>query len=183
MTAENVAATAAKEPVWLRIVDRISIALAVAGGIGAVLLVANIVANVVSRTATGVPLAGTLDISTYIWMPAVTVLAMGYALQRGEHIRVSLITGPASPPTQRIVEVASLALTILILAALTYYTFLGALKAQGIGESATGTPWLDIWPMRFVITVGLVGFLLQTAAEIQRAFVAANIDETEEVLL
>lgn len=183
MTAESAESSAAKEVIWLRIIDRISVTLAIAGGIGAALLVLHIVSNVVSRSSSGVPIPGTLDVSTYIWMPAVTVLAMGYALQRGEHIRVSLITGPASSRTQRVIEVASLTLTIVILAALVFYTFLGALDAQAIGESATGTPWLVIWPMRFVITAGLAGFLLQTIAEIYRAFVATDIEETEEVLL
>lgn len=173
----------AKEPLWLRVVDGISLWVAVLGGIGGALLVLHIVFNVISRSFAGTPLPGTLDISTYIWMPIITVLAMGYALRCGEHIRVSLITGPASPRTRHIVEVASLALTVVILAALLYYTFLGAMDGARIGETATGTPWLITWPMRFVITVGIACFLLQAIAEVYRAFVRKSIDDPEEILL
>ena len=171
----------AQEPRWLLYMDKISLWTAIAGGIGGILMVANIVANVTSRSIAGTPLPGTLDLSTYIWMPIITVLGMGYALQRGEHIRVSLLTAPASTVTRRIVEVASMVLTTIILAALFYYTLIGALSAARISETATATPWLEIWPMRFVVAAGILVFTLQALAEFYRAFAGAKIDDKDEV--
>lgn len=171
----------AQEPRWLLYIDKISLWTAIAGGVGGILMVANIVANIAGRSMAGTPLPGTLDLSTYIWMPIITVLGMGYALQRGEHIRVSLLTAPASNVTRRIVEVVSMVLTTVILAALFYYTFLGAVSAASIGETATATPWLEVWPMRFVVAAGILVFTLQALAEFYRAITGANIENKDEV--
>lgn len=181
------------EPRWLTYVDRVSLVLAACGGIGLIGLMFNVVVSVLARSITGVSLLGTLDLSTYVWMPILTTLGMGYALQTSAHIRVSLITGAASPRAKRLVEIVSLALTGIVLVLLVYFTFTAGFSAAARGEAPPSSRWLQIWPMRFVVAIGLLGFLTQTVAELARAIRGGGasedevgqerFDEGEEVLL
>jgi TRAP-type mannitol/chloroaromatic compound transport system permease small subunit len=162
-------ADTARERWWLRGVDALSLWLAVAGGLCLILMTATTVGNVISRWFLGAPLPGTLDLTTFVWMPAVALLPMGYALQRAEHIRVSLLTTGASSRAQRITEIGGLLLTALMLAVLVYLMFELAMQNAAVGETAPGTPWLSIWPMRGVAAFALLVFLLQTLAELFRS--------------
>lgn len=157
------------DPLPVRLVDRLNLALAALGGVAAAGLLTTILVNVVSRKFFDVPLSGTLDLSAYLWMPVLTSLAMGYALQKHEHVRVSLITENARPLTQQVVEVFSLVLTVCLIGLLAVFTFSDAMTQRGFNEHATGTPWLPVWPLRFVVAVGVAGLALQSLAECVRA--------------
>lgn len=159
----------ASEPPWLKAVDLISVSLAVIGGIACAVLAINVIADVIGRSVFSKPLGGTLDLTTYGWMPTLISLGLGYALLRGEHIRVSLLTASAPPRVQRILEIASMVIIVVIAATLAYYSMQKAVSAGSYGESAVGTPWLTIWPFRWVVVVGLVGLALQGLAQLVRA--------------
>jgi TRAP-type mannitol/chloroaromatic compound transport system permease small subunit len=55
-----------------------------------------------------------------------------------------------------------------------------AVDAMEFGEKAVGTPWLEIWPYRFVIVVGMVGLLLQALAQLLRAITVKEFKPTDE---
>jgi len=166
--SEPAAFREAPEPPWLKAVDLFSLSLAVLGGVAAVVLALNVILDVVGRSFFAKPLPGTLDLTTYAWMPTLVSLGMGYALLRGEHIRVSLLTASASHRVQRVIEILGMAIIAVVAAMLAYYGLQKAMSASAYGESAVGTPWLTIWPFRWVVVVGLVGLTLQAIAQFVR---------------
>lgn len=166
---------------WLRWIDRFSAALAIIGGVAALALMINVIVDVIGRSLFNRPLPPTLELTQFAWMPILISLGLGYALQRGEHIRVTLLTSPTTPRTQRVIEIISLAFTLATVGVLTYFTVLRAERATAIGEVAVGTPWIPVWLIRWIVVVGLIGFLLQTVAELCRAWMASEFEEEDEV--
>ena len=67
------------------------------------------------------PLPGTLDLTQFAWMPSAVSLGLGYALLRGEHIRVNLLTAPTGPRTQRIIEIVSMVFTLGTVAMMIWF--------------------------------------------------------------
>jgi TRAP-type mannitol/chloroaromatic compound transport system permease small subunit len=179
--------TSAKTPdrfTWLKWIDRFNTLLAVIGGVATVGLMLNIVVDVIGRYFFNRPLPGTLDMTQFAWMPMLVSLGLGYALLRGEHIRVNLLTAPTGPRTQRIIEIVGMVFTLGTVAMLIWFGSEKAADAMGFGEKAVGTPWLAIWPFRWVITLGLVGLLLQAFAQLLRAIVVKEfrpVDEDEVI--
>lgn len=153
----------------------------------------HVVADVTLRTLFHNPVPATLDFTQFVWMPILVSLGMGLALQRGEHIRVTLLSAPTSSRTQRILEVVGMAFTIAVIAPLAYFTGVRAEAGASIGEAAVGTPWLLIWPSRWIVTIGLIGLTLQAFAQIIRAVtveefsreddeIAAAIEQEESIV-
>lgn len=158
------------DPLWVRSIDRVSMVTAAIGGLASVGLMLNIVLDVALRFLAGTPIEGTLDLTQYAWMPVLVSLGLGYALLRGEHIRVSLLTSSASLRAQRIVEVCGLIATFAAVIVLLWFSVGRAAESTHLSESAVGTAWLTIWPIRWVLVVGLAVLLLQVAAETWRGW-------------
>jgi TRAP-type mannitol/chloroaromatic compound transport system permease small subunit len=172
---------------WLKWIDRFSTLLAVAGGIATMGLMLNVVVDVIGRAVFNRPLPGTLDVTQFAWMPVLVSLGLGYALLRGEHIRVNLLTAPTGPRAQRVIEIAGMVFTLATTAVLIWFGAQKASEAAAFQESAVGTPWLAIWPFRWVIVVGLAGLFLQALALFIRAivveeFVPSDADEVTAIL-
>ena len=172
---------------WLKWIDRFSTALAAVAGVATVGLMINIVLDVVGRYFFSRPLPGTLDLSQYAWMPSLVSLALGYALLRGEHIRVNLLTAPTGPRTQRIIEIVGMTLTLATSVFFLWFSIEKSAQAMDFGEMAVGAHWLAIWPFRWVVAVGVLGLLLQSAAQLLRAvtvehFVSSDADEVATIL-
>ncbi|WP_173922410.1 TRAP transporter small permease subunit [Agromyces sp. Marseille-P2726] len=165
---------------WLKWIDRFNVLLAVLGGIATVGLMLNVVLDVVGRFFYNRPLPGTLDLTQFAWMPTLVSLGLGYALLRGEHIRVNLLTAPTGPRTQRIIEIVGMVFTLGTTAMFILFGAEKAVEAMNFGEKAVGTPWLEIWPFRFVIVVGMVGLLLQAFAQLLRAITVPEFKPTDE---
>ena len=154
---------------WLKWIDRFSTLLAVLGGVATIGLMLNVVLDVLGRYFFNRPFPGTLDMAQFAWMPTLVSLGLGYALLRGEHIRVNLLTAPTGPRTQRIIEIVAMAFTLGTTALFIWFGAEKAAEAMEFGEKAVGTPWLLIWPFRWVIVVGMVALFLQAAALLIRA--------------
>lgn len=166
---------------WLGWIDRLNAVLAIVGGLAALGLMINVVLDVLGRTLLHHPIPPTLDLTQFAWMPVLISLGLGYALQRGEHIRVNLLTSPTSSRTQRIIEIVSMAVTLATIAPLALYTAARAQASLASGEAAVSTEWLLLWPFRWIVVIGLGGLFLQAVAQLVRActvthFVPADDD-------
>jgi TRAP-type mannitol/chloroaromatic compound transport system permease small subunit len=169
---------------WLKWIDGLSTVAAALAGVATLCMMLNVIADVIGRYVFRQPLPGTLDLATFAWMPSLVSLGLGFALLRGEMVRVSLLTAPTSPRTQRIIEIVGMTLVLLTVALLLWYGVERATASSALGESAVGTPWLPVWVFRWVVTVGLAVLLLQSAAQLLRAatvkvFVPDDADELE----
>lgn len=181
MTGPLVTAIETPERVrWLKWIDRFSTLLAILGGVATVALMLNVVMDVIGRYFFNRPFPGTLDLTQFAWMPSLVALGLGYALLRGEHIRVNLLTAPTGPRVQRIIEVVAMVFTLGTTVLFLWFGSEKAFEAMGFDEKAVGTPWLHIWPYRWVIVLGLVGLLLQAFAQLLRAVTVAEFKPTDE---
>lgn len=178
--AISAAKPAAERLPWLKWIDRFSTLLAILGGIATVGLMLNIVFDVLGRFFFNHPLSGTLDLTQFAWMPMLVSLALGYSLLRAEHVRVNLLTAPTGERTQRVIEIICMVFTIVTTAMLIWFSIAKADDAMGFGEKAVGTPWLVIWPFRWVLVVGLIGLLLQAIAELLRAVTVETFIPTDD---
>jgi TRAP-type mannitol/chloroaromatic compound transport system permease small subunit len=122
----------------------------------------NIVLDVAGRYVYSCPPPGTLDLSQFAWMPSLVSLVLGYAPLRGAHVRVNLLTAPTGTRTQGIIEIVCMTLTLATTAFLLRFGIEKAAEAVDFGEMAVGAHWLAIWPFRCVVSVGLIGLLLQS---------------------
>lgn len=155
----------------LRWIDHFNIFLAIVGGLATVGLMINIVADVAGRFLFHHPFPGTLDLTQFGWMPVLVSLGLGYALLRGEQIRVNLLTAPTGPRTQRVIEILGMAFTLGTAAFFAWFSVGKAVTSTASSEASVGTAWLAIWPSRWVIVIGLLGLLLQALAQLFRAII------------
>lgn len=172
---------------WLKWIDRFSILLAIIGGVATVGLMVTVVIDVSGRNLFDQPLQGTLELTQFAWMPTLVSLGLGYALLRGEHVRVNLLTAPTGQLVQRIIEIVGMTFTLGVTVLFLWFGIEKAMDAMGYGEKATLTPWLLIWPYRWVLVLGLIGLLLQAVAQLLRAitvseFTASDQDEIAAAL-
>jgi TRAP-type C4-dicarboxylate transport system permease small subunit len=165
---------------WLGWIDRINAVLAILGGVAALALMVNVVLDVLGRILFHHPIPPTLDLTQFAWMPTTIALGLGYALHRGEHIRVNLLTSPTGPRTQRVIEVVSMAFTLATVAPLAWYTATRAQASMELGEAAVGTQWMLLWPFRWIVVIGLLGLFLQTLAQLVRACTVTHFDPGDD---
>lgn len=157
-------------PVLIRAIDRLSDLVAVFAGLGVALLIVNITIDVVGRTLFRAPLAGTLEMTAYWWMPMITLLAFAFTEKGQEHIKVTILLDALPLRMRQLVEGTFGLLATALLLILAWYSLHEALYAASIGKTTPSRPPVTVWPFYFV-AVGGVGLLaLQVAATTYRCF-------------
>ena len=68
----------------LRLFQRVTAALMLLGGVGVVLMMLNIVADVVSKLIWNAPIQGTVEVSSYYYMIALVMLPMAFVEMEDE---------------------------------------------------------------------------------------------------
>ena len=168
--ATNAGAPDWRPPLAIRAIDRLSNLFAVVAGLGVVLLVANIFADVVGRKFFNTPATGTIEHTAYWWMPMLALLAFAYTERRQEHIKVSILLDALPLRMRQITEGIFGLLATLLLIAVAYYTFQDAMKSYGYLEVTSSSPPVAIWPFKFLAIAGMALLALQSAATAFRYF-------------
>lgn len=162
--------TGRRTPFLIRAIDRLTDAIAVLAAAGVVFLVLNIVVDVVGRLVFNSPIPGTVEHTTYWWMPTLALLAFAFTEQRQEHIKVTILLDALPLRMRQIVEgVFGLVATALI-AALAYYAWHDAMRSFNFREVTASSPPVLVWPFRFVAVVAMAMLALQSAATTYRYF-------------
>lgn len=157
-------------PRLARLVDRLTDVVAVLGAMGIALLVLNIVIDVVGRLLFQAPFPGTIEYTSYWWMPTLALLAFAFTEKRREHIKVTILLDALPLRMRQIVEgVFGLIATALIVA-LAYYAWEDAMKAYAFQEVTASSPPVAVWPFRFVAVVAMGTLALQSAVTTWRYF-------------
>ena len=122
--------------------------------------------NAVVRKAFNASSNGLLEIQWYLFA-AVFLLAAGYTLLRGEHVKIDVIFGRFSKRTQIKIELFGFFVFLLpfVYAVLVEFTplFLKALQSGEMSENAGG---LIRWPVYAMVPIGFVLLGLQGVSEI-----------------
>jgi TRAP-type C4-dicarboxylate transport system permease small subunit len=154
----------------LRLADRLGDIGAVLGAAGVVLLVLNVVVDVVGRLIFQRPFPGTIEYTTYWWMPMLALLAFAFTERRQEHIKVTILLDALPLRFRQIVEgVFGLIATGLIVA-LAVYSWESAMRAYDFQEVTASSPPVAVWPFRFVAVIAMGLLALQSAATTWRYF-------------
>lgn len=161
-------------PRWLVWIGRFNTLLAGIGGVVVIGMMVHTVADVTARTFSGSSLPDTLAIVQYAWMPTLISLGLGYALLRGEHLSVDLLTAGTSARTQRILAIVGMIFLFVTTCLLMWFGFDSAEQAMQRDERATGANSVVIWPYRWVVLLGLFSLALQSVAELVRATVVRD---------
>ncbi|MBX3529094.1 MAG: TRAP transporter small permease [Rhizobiaceae bacterium] len=164
------AGSPAAAPAPLRLIDRLTDIVAVLGAAGIVLLVVNIVVDVIGRLVFHAPFPGTIEYTTYWWMPALALLAFAYTEKQQEHIKVTILLDALPLRMRQIIEgVFGLVATALIVA-LAVYSWQDAMKAYDFQEVTASSPPVAVWPFRFTAVIAMGMLALQSAATTWRYF-------------
>jgi TRAP-type C4-dicarboxylate transport system permease small subunit len=151
-----------------RLIDRLSAAMLVLAGLAMGLMVATVAIDVLGRSLLSRPLPGALEVTTYWWMPMLTLLALGQAEKMGEHIRVTLLLDRLPDRLCAGVEAAVCLLAAGLVLLVAWYTWDEALRGAAIGRTTASRPPVPIWPFVFVAVAGLGVLALQLLASALR---------------
>jgi len=157
-------------PTLVRIVDRMTNVVAVLAAAGVVLLVLNIVVDVVGRLLLGKPFPGTIEYTSYWWMPTLALLAFAFTEKRQEHIKVTILLDALPLRMRQIVEGSFGLISTALIAALAFYAWEDAMKAYAFQEVTASSPPVPVWPFRFVAVIAMGMLALQSAATTWRYF-------------
>jgi len=119
-----------------------------------------------------------LEIQWYMF-GAMFLLAAGYALKHGEHVRVDVFYSKMSPRTQAWIDVVGTALFLMPMAVIIAWLSIPmVVNSYHIQEHSSDAGGLLRWPIKIMIPLGFALLALQGAAEIiKKAAVAGGIRE------
>lgn len=156
------------EPRWVRAIETVTHVAAIAVGVLILTMLVLIVADVVMRNLLNQPIGGVLGVVTYLLMPSIGILGLGYVHLRNEEIVMTLIAEEAGARTRTIVGVG---VEALVLGTAVYLLCLAVPTAAHHIEVGTADPiyaWIPYWPARIIVVVGLAVLVLAVPARLYR---------------
>ena len=124
--------------------------------------------NAVSRKAFSLSSNAMLELQWYFF-GAVVMLCAAWTLQRGEHVRIDIVSNRMSPRMRYYVDViCHLVMLIPFAGLMTWLSYPYFERAFVRNEVSLNAGGLIIWPMRAVILVGFALLLLQAVSLVLR---------------
>ena len=158
------------------IINRISLYAAYAAGICATLLVVLVLAEICRRTFFNSSFLWTFEISSWL-LVAFAFLGMGYTLQSGGHVRVTLLTSRLPELVQTWLELILSLIGAGMFIYFAFFLFEGMVSAYQMGEVGTSVlepPVFLIWAAGFV---GLGIFSLQFVGVFLESLIKLKLKE------
>jgi TRAP-type mannitol/chloroaromatic compound transport system permease small subunit len=149
-----------------RVFRKLTHGLMLVGGLGIVLMMANITLDVILKVFWNAPIHGTVEISSYYYMVAIVMLPMAMVEYDDEQISVDLLFNHFPDWLKRASLLFTFLATAIMLAIMTWRTGLDALRAFKVGEVVMGSREIIVWPARCMLPIG---FGLTAVAAILRA--------------
>lgn len=155
-------------------------ALFVAGGIAGIVTFAMmvlVVANVVMRSFADAPIDGTLEL-TQSALVILIFLSLALTQYEGGHIHVVVLTQRLPRPLRRVARFLAMLLGLVFFAWATVGTTDFALRSFAINEQEWGSIRYPIWPIKFVVAVGLFALAIQFLIDTVGALIGALPDDS-----
>ncbi|MBI4496002.1 MAG: TRAP transporter small permease [Deltaproteobacteria bacterium] len=124
-------------------------------------------ADVVGRYLLLKPIAGAVEASTFLLVLVVS-LGFGFAQLQRRHVYLELFVSRFPRRVQRALEVPLLLCALAIFVAMTWASAGAAYSSRRQGEYWFSTLRFPVWPVRFVVFLGLLLLCLQLGSEILR---------------
>ncbi len=142
-----------------RIVHRVNQILSAFCGWLMLAMMVLLVIDIVTRSLKK-PLQGMAELSVFVMM-IVIYLGLARCEEHGGHVYLEVVKNYLPPPARRILEVVAYGLATITTAILLYVGTQNALFSFTNNESIEGTVELRIWPIKFIMVIGLIFFFLQ----------------------
>jgi TRAP-type mannitol/chloroaromatic compound transport system permease small subunit len=154
----------------LALADRCSLAALWAAKLLFAGMVATMIYEIAARYAFGAPTMWAYDV-TYMVNGSLFVLAAGYTLKVGGHIRIDFLAQRLPAKIQAAIEVGFCVFLLWpALAILLHAAFSQTIEALATGQIEPASPWRPlIWPFYATGALGLACLVLQSVAETLRA--------------
>lgn len=156
------------DPQWVRMVDRFTTGLVWVVGILVILMAINIIVDVVGRNVLNMSIYGTTELVSFLWMPGIACLALGYAQFHNEHIRVTLLLENLSPRMERVLDIFAELVALLLAVWIIQLCWFEFNDSRLLGETATGLTWLPKWPGRLCLVLAYAGVIAGAVARLYR---------------
>ena len=148
----------------------------VVASIGILVMMLHVLANVATRYLFNAPVAGTLEMVSYWYMPVVTFLGFVLAKQADEHIEAPLIFDRLTWGDRRVLTVACGVVAAALCAAFAWFAFTGE-ALHGLERRTTGgVSTIEIWPVFFLPPVVFLILAVMYGSAVVRA-ARGQIDE------
>ena len=139
-----------------RLLAAVANILALAAGVGMVLMMGHIVADVAWKYALNDPIDGTTEVVAAYYMTAIVFLPFAYVALTREHLDVTLFTHRLSGLPLKILSLLGLAATALYLGFICYHGIVEAIRRTAEGEAwETSVKLLGVWPGRWFLPIGM----------------------------
>lgn len=166
-----------------RVLQKCSAALGVVAAGSLVVLMVATVADVLVRWITRSSLPGMIEIAETALVASV-FLGLAWTSIQGGHVAVTIVTDRMPPRLARAVSTLVWALSAGLLAWMSVALFVRAAQSTSASETRFGLVQWPIWPMRWIIAVGVVLWTVVAVVNLVRALRGRTPygDETEAVL-
>lgn len=183
MAATTTASTAPTGSAFDRYLRRQSAALGLLAASALLALMLATVADVAVRFISRSSLPGMLEVAESALVVSV-FLGLAWTSMQGSHVAVSIVTDRLRPGVARAVSLAVWLLNAGLLAWMTYASASRALQATALHESRFGIVQWPIWPLRWVIAIGLALWLVVAIANVVHVIGGRTVhgDESDDVV-
>lgn len=159
-----------------KLIDKAAVGLALLGGLGIVLMLVHVFADVLSRHLFNQALPATVEIVSRYHMVAAAFLPLAWVELNRSMISVEILTGAMSKRAVRVSDIAVLLLSAVIYAVLSYASLRAAIphyeRGAFIISLSTSVP---VWQTYFILPVA---FVLAAVVTLARAVtLIIGIDE------
>jgi TRAP-type C4-dicarboxylate transport system permease small subunit len=119
-----------------------------------------LVIDIIARTMRK-PIQGMAELSVFVMM-VVIYLGLARCEEHKEHVSLELVVKALPRSKQGIMRVISHFLALGTVGLLLYSVLMNAINSYVRNEAIAGTVEMHIWPVKFVMVIGLIFFFVQT---------------------
>lgn len=173
----------AKTSAFDRLIKRFSALLGIIAASALVVLMLAMVLDVAVRWVTRASLPGMMEVAETALVTSV-FLGLAWTSIQGGHVAVSIVTDRLGPKLARWVSLVVWVLNTFILGWMTYALLLRADLSTGLSETRFGLVQWPIWPIRWVIAVGIFFWAVIALVNVVRLLTGKEAygDDSEVVL-
>ncbi|MBW1994956.1 MAG: TRAP transporter small permease [Deltaproteobacteria bacterium] len=139
-----------------------------------------LVIDIISRTM-GRPVQGIAELSVFVMM-VVIYLGMARCEENREHVRLEIVINALPTPARKFMVLFFHLLASATVGIILYAVAQNAFSSYRTNEALEGTVELRIWPIKFIMVIGLVFFFIQTlinTVDAARSFRKPQTDHPE----
>ena len=107
------------------------------------------------------PIQGMAELSVFVMM-VVIYLGLARCEEHKEHVGLEIVTNALPPLIRRISIFLTYILALITVGLLFYSVFKNAIASYQSNEAIAGTVEFYIWPVKFIMVIGLLFFFVQT---------------------